>query len=816
MACDGAGSTGDVYQGRSLMRSWTSVIVLAAFILNVFLPPSFAQVSLPQPGSMVALSPSFHPPVLTGVKVFAKDPFRFDFILDPGDSAHSDANQLVKYFLAALTVPDKDMWVNLSPYEKDRIVPDAFGQTEMGRDLLAQDYLLKQITSSLMYPEGDVGKLFWQKIYAMAAQKFGNTDIPVDTFNKVWIVPSKAVVYENTQTHAAYVVASSLKVMLASDYEAMSHHSQVQHGEDPQRYDDVKRIIREVIIPVLEKEVNEGKNFMQLRQVYNSLILATWYKKKIKDSLLSRVYVGREKVAGLYINDPQETQKIWGRYVEAFRKGAFDYVREEYDPLTRETIPRKYFSGGVELIKPDLVFVSGINASQLPLRSQQMISTRIDAAERTDKGSTLELFSRSGTMSLQELYSPRLRYSLRQQILKGIKVQWVQDLQRIPFSFSSFNEMRLRGLESDGVFFVDPYQSLKEYVQETTLNRSIMFVFEEILKNACDAYAIIGAEGPVLFRIKETSNEYFFEILDNGIGYPVDQRKSLPVAMMYSEFLPGESTGLVSVQALIDAICQLMGMQATRFADVPQAIEWLNQSILPYQIFNKFKSEDGAYKNQISMIESISKLVLERWGIAGSKMPEDEKSLKKMVTTPEGQALKRLILKVFLPQFNLKERFNKEGESGLGVAWTKVLAQAYGGSFEFFRPEDTGYVTGFRIALPKAAVSLEIQGDGDVPIASQNMADVIFSGNNLPVSPREEADFSQNQENAKNGGIDLTSERMSLETQGGGAGFVLDVDPAQISRYQTAPGFLPVIIGVEAGVDIPGFLGLVSTTIPGR
>ena len=58
--------------------------------------------------------------------------------------------RLVKYFLAALTIPEKDLWVNLSPYEKDRVITDEFGSTEMGRDLLAQDYMLKQLTSSLI------------------------------------------------------------------------------------------------------------------------------------------------------------------------------------------------------------------------------------------------------------------------------------------------------------------------------------------------------------------------------------------------------------------------------------------------------------------------------------------------------------------------------------------------------------------------------------------------------------------------------------------------------------------------------------------
>ena len=141
--------------------------------------------SLPAPGTMVPLSPAFNPPILKGIKVHPDNPFRFDFILDVGDGSKPSPNgskpslngrvmnpplrqeseKLIKYFLASLTIPEKDLWVNLSPYEKNRIVPESFGQTEMGRDLLAEDYMLKQITASLIYPEGEVGKRFWKRIY---------------------------------------------------------------------------------------------------------------------------------------------------------------------------------------------------------------------------------------------------------------------------------------------------------------------------------------------------------------------------------------------------------------------------------------------------------------------------------------------------------------------------------------------------------------------------------------------------------------------------------------------------------------------------
>ena len=209
-----------------------------------------------------------------------------------------ESTKLIKYFLASLTIPEKDLWVNLSPYEKNRIVPDAFGKTEMGRDLLAEDYMLKQITASLIYPEGETGKRFWKRIYEEASQKFGTTNIPVNTFNKVWIMPDKAVVYENAQAGTAYVVESKLKVMLEQDYLSMQKHEYIGVAEGGASALGCQ-IIREIVIPELTKEINENKNFAQLRQVYKSLILATWYKKKIKDSILAQVYENKKKVTGI-------------------------------------------------------------------------------------------------------------------------------------------------------------------------------------------------------------------------------------------------------------------------------------------------------------------------------------------------------------------------------------------------------------------------------------------------------------------------------------------------------------------------------------
>ena len=393
---------------RMIHRSVAGVLVLAFLMSDV---RAYAQgvVQLPLPGTRIALSPVFAPSLLKGIKVYRNDPFRFDFILDKGDDRSPDeqvkvdSTRLIKYFLAALTIPENDLWVNLSPYEKDRIVPDAFGQTEMGRDLLAQDYLLKQITASLMYPEDGLGKKFWEEVYRQAREKFGTTDIPVDTFNKVWIMPAKAVVYEkprasgeqHPESAVGYVVDSHLKVMLESDYRAGAQNEEVvRRGEVPAyrqagvtrpletaSRELAKHVIRDVIIPVLEKEVNEGKNFAPLRQVYNSLILAAWYKKKVLGAMRDAPfgsYVDRNKILGVNIDDPKEAESIWGRYVEAFKKGAYSFIREEYDPVAQETIPRKYFAGGMSM-KIDLAMAPTIDASQLALqRPLQVVRAEVE------------------------------------------------------------------------------------------------------------------------------------------------------------------------------------------------------------------------------------------------------------------------------------------------------------------------------------------------------------------------------------------------------------------------------------------------------
>jgi len=348
------------------MRKLGSLITIFALIIGQAMPGNvYAQsvANLPVPGTMISTSPNYIPPIITGVTIHPDNPLKFDFIIGRGDdnlqgeAFQKESIKLIKYFMTSLTVPDNEMWVNLSPYEKDRIVAEGLGNTEMGRDMLAQDYLLKQLTASLMYPEENIGSEFWDKVYKKAQEQFGTTEIPVNTFNKIWIVPETAEVYVNGRS--VFVVKNHLKVMLEQDYLALeANKDSTKHGIGDVAKEDLdimtgvsEEMVRELLIPEIEKEVNKGKTFANLRQIYNSMILATWYKRNLKENVFGQLYIDKNKIEGVDVEDKDVKNKIYRQYVEAFEKGVFNFIREDYDSMTQEIIPRKYFSGGLEKVK---------------------------------------------------------------------------------------------------------------------------------------------------------------------------------------------------------------------------------------------------------------------------------------------------------------------------------------------------------------------------------------------------------------------------------------------------------------------------------
>lgn len=374
------------------IRKVSAIAVLLAFLVNS-LGPVYAQAILPYSTEMRCSGQSYNPPFLKGIKVFPNNDQRIDFILDPGDEKISEKNlkntaeRLSRYFFASLTLPASSLWVNLAPYDQKHIIPVAFGMTEMGRDILAEDYVLKQMTASAIHPETPNGREFWDRVYGLAQEKYGTIDIPLDVFNKVWIVPARAEVTESGGGTAAYVSEAYLRVLSDNDYQAQS-------GSELKSVIDVNPVMREVILPELEKEVNEGRCFAVLRQVYHSLILASWYKKQVHSGTLVKDYADQNRVNGLDIQDPRICLRVWSNYVKTFKNGAFDLIDEKQDPVTGIMTPKRFFSGGITLDIsgrnpqiPALMLKHGDSAMNFSHTGDiQVVSVRVAAVRRNSQG----------------------------------------------------------------------------------------------------------------------------------------------------------------------------------------------------------------------------------------------------------------------------------------------------------------------------------------------------------------------------------------------------------------------------------------------
>ena len=112
-----------------LKKLFNCFLILCFFFVTVVPSQVFAGgLGLPEPGTMVGLSKSFEPAIIKGLVVHQDNPFLFNFIVDPGqdelsgDALKKEGERLIKYFLASLALPEKDVWVNLSPYEKDKTI----------------------------------------------------------------------------------------------------------------------------------------------------------------------------------------------------------------------------------------------------------------------------------------------------------------------------------------------------------------------------------------------------------------------------------------------------------------------------------------------------------------------------------------------------------------------------------------------------------------------------------------------------------------------------------------------------------------------
>jgi len=318
------------------------------------------------------------------LRYFSYNPLtdNFQVLLDKGTLKKAEDSQikeqgqeLLKYFLVGVALPDENFWVNLRPDSEDEIISQELAETDVGKVLLEADLQLKKDVAKFTSPETPEGREYWNKLYRKAGELFNSSEITIPTLTRPWIVPGEVIIRENA--NSAYVYKGVLKVMLEQDH---LNNSADYNFTDPrlkELNEYSSQLIRETIIPKLTKEVNSSKRYAQLRQVFFSLILSRWFKHKFagQKGLIPKgtlpVYVNlinSGNLNGLTSQNTWSKTTYFEEYKKSFAQGEYN-LKEQVNGVMGPVI-RSYFSGGIDgrTLNPTGVFIGPSDAVSRVIR----------------------------------------------------------------------------------------------------------------------------------------------------------------------------------------------------------------------------------------------------------------------------------------------------------------------------------------------------------------------------------------------------------------------------------------------------------------
>jgi predicted unusual protein kinase regulating ubiquinone biosynthesis (AarF/ABC1/UbiB family) len=383
---------------------WLLTIIGVGFVVFVGLL-AFRSIEYNQTSAKAAstiTTQKFHPPTLKSLIVNPNSQTNyFDFLLDTGDVSFSDeiqlepkARDLINYFFLGITLPPDEFWVNLNPIQPDKIVSPRLGITDMGRVLLDADLQLKKDSARFTDPRTSVGKEYWQKLNKRLQEKDLST-AQVPTSTRVWIVPGPTKIRE--QENKTTILSARLRVCLESEYLSRNNQDVIPRlDRGIQKIEDISsQAFKEVILPKLEQEVNFGKNYAELRQVYNSLILSECYKRKYwnKNNFYSQS-IHQARLVGLCSKEDWEKDKFFQAYLASHKQGEYSFCQTEYDPNYLDLVSKRYFSGGIKiyLSQSEMIEVETVSSAveqASPLESKEFV--RIMTYQKDDWAVRIEV-----------------------------------------------------------------------------------------------------------------------------------------------------------------------------------------------------------------------------------------------------------------------------------------------------------------------------------------------------------------------------------------------------------------------------------------
>jgi hypothetical protein len=257
-------------------------------------------------------------------------------------------------FFVWLELQPSTFTVNLNPTEPDRIVDADLGRTDVGHIMLEADFQMKKTVARLIHPDTPGGAQFWQQLQAGPD---GSTCLSM----RQWIVPGPATVREDG--NQLYILDAPLVVMLESDYLNSSSFPQYScPGQDQAIQKHNESVFRSMILPQVQKAVNQAPEYADLRRVYLSRVAAEWYRtRSLTQPTAYGDLIDRGDVSLWVSRQSWSPKEVFDQYVASYKNGEFNVTHQTQNGDVVET--RTYVYGGVDFSRIPFARVSATDFS---------------------------------------------------------------------------------------------------------------------------------------------------------------------------------------------------------------------------------------------------------------------------------------------------------------------------------------------------------------------------------------------------------------------------------------------------------------------
>lgn len=289
--------------------------------------------------------------------------FQFDSGSRPaGPEFHEESQRLIRFFKEGLAAPLEDQWVDLSPDRSHAMLGPSLSGTSMGRELLAFDCLLKQFAASLLHPDCPTGRAYWKELNARARAQLGTSLLPYEFAHTITIVPEEIVIYQHSRADPAalpqgegfFYEGHLHAAFLSKQTQSVKCTMSASGGPEPDRRVSTREltmaVFRDVALPLILREINEGAHFATCRQIYSTIALGCWFRRILQadSSLQARFGDCVDRACSKSSAWLPEEQAIYDKYLELYNSGLYRIVRTEPGDEPATQIARVYFSGAID------------------------------------------------------------------------------------------------------------------------------------------------------------------------------------------------------------------------------------------------------------------------------------------------------------------------------------------------------------------------------------------------------------------------------------------------------------------------------------